>query len=83
MTEVTFELFAGLARLAHADEVRVPVANDVTTIGGAVDALASARPELASMIERCACVSGDEIVRRQAALPVDRRIALLPPVAGG
>lgn len=83
MTEVIFELFAGLARLANTEEVRVSVATDITTVGGAVDALAALRPELASLIERCACVSGDAIVRRQAALPADHRIALLPPVAGG
>jgi molybdopterin synthase sulfur carrier subunit len=83
MTKLVFELFAGLARLAQADEVTLTVSHEITTIGAAVAALAAARPELASLIERCACVSGDTIVRRQASLPADGRIALLPPVAGG
>lgn len=83
MTELVFELFAGLARLAQADELRMVVSHEVSTVGEAVSALAQARPELASLIERCACVSGDTIVRRQAPLPADGCIALLPPVAGG
>lgn len=78
---IVFEFFASLERLAGAREL--PFDGAYTTVGEALGALAAARPELASLIERCACASGDVIVRRADPVPADRRIALLPPVAGG
>lgn len=83
MKQVVFELFANLERLAGQRECVIEVTDDVGTVGDAVAQLASARPELAGSLDRCACVSGDTIVRRADALPADGRIALLPPVAGG
>lgn len=83
MKPIVFELFANLERLAGARECRLDVPDEVTTVGDALARLALARPELAGSLERCACVSGDTIVRRADALPADGRIALLPPVAGG
>lgn len=83
MTEIVFELYANLERLAGGRECRVDAGDDIATVGDALALLASAHPELASSIEKCACVSGDTIVRRADAMPADRRIALLPPVAGG
>ena len=83
MKPIVFELFANLERLAGANECRVDAGDDVVTVADALALLASQRPELAGSLERCACVSGDTIVRRADPLPADRRIALLPPVAGG
>ncbi|QWT20506.1 MoaD/ThiS family protein [Bacillus sp. NP157] len=83
MTPIVFEFFASLERLAGTREQRIDAAGDLHTIGDAVGLLARQRPELASALERCACVSGDTIVRRADPLPADGRIALLPPVAGG
>lgn len=83
MKPIVFELFANLERLAGARECRIDVADDAVTVGDALARLALARPELAGSLERCACVSGDTIVRRADALPADGRLALLPPVAGG
>ncbi|MGN6481495.1 MoaD/ThiS family protein [Luteibacter sp.] len=83
MNPITFELYANLERLAGMREVTVDAPADARTIGDAVTLLAGAHPELAASLDRCACVSGDTIVRRADALPADRRIALLPPVAGG
>jgi molybdopterin synthase sulfur carrier subunit len=83
MKPIVFELFANLERLAGASECRVDAGDDVVTVADALALLASQRPELAGSLERCACVSGDTIVRRADPLPADRRIALLPPVAGG
>jgi sulfur-carrier protein len=82
MTAVTFEFFANVARLAGAAEISVE-AGDAITIGDALAALTTLRPDLAGPVEGCACVSGDAIVRRRDPLPADRRVALLPPVAGG
>jgi len=82
MTVVTFEFFAHVARLAGTSEIAVEAANAVT-VGDAIAALGALRPDLAGAVEACACVSGDIIVRRRDPLPEDRRIALLPPVAGG
>lgn len=83
MTSIVFELFANLERLAGRHECTVEVDDTVATVGDAVARLAVAHPALAASLERCACVSGDTIVRRADALPADGRIALLPPVAGG
>jgi len=82
MTAVTFEFFANVARLAGASEIAVEAA-DAATVGDAIAALNALRPDLAGAVDACACVSGDAIVRRRDPLPADRRIALLPPVAGG
>lgn len=84
MKTLTFELFANLERLAGASTCQVDVRDDgVLTVADALAQLASARPELASALDRCACVSGDTIIRRADPVPADGRIALLPPVAGG
>lgn len=82
MTAVTFEFFANVARLAGTSEMAVETA-DAATVGEAIAALGALRPDLASAVDACACVSGDAVVRRRDPLPADRRIALLPPVAGG
>jgi sulfur-carrier protein len=83
MNPIVFELYANLERLAGAREYRLAAADGLATIGDAVNQLGRERPELAGSLERCACVTGDSIVRRADALPADGRIALLPPVAGG
>lgn len=83
MKPIVFELYANLERLAGAHEIHLELTDEATTVADGVNQLASARPELASSLERCACVSGDTIIRRADALPADGRIALLPPVAGG
>ncbi|NII54126.1 MoaD/ThiS family protein [Luteibacter sp. SG786] len=83
MKPIVFELFANLERLAGTKECRIDADGGVATIGDALAVLARAHPELAGSLERCACVSGDTIVRRADAVPADGRIALLPPVAGG
>lgn len=83
MKPIVFELFANLERLAGAKECRVDADAEVATIGDALALLARHCPGLAGSLDRCACVSGDTIVRRADAIPSDGRIALLPPVAGG
>ncbi|WP_168377474.1 MULTISPECIES: MoaD/ThiS family protein [Acinetobacter] len=40
-------------------------------------------PESFSMLERCACAIGEDIVPRQTALVQDSTVVLLSPVAGG
>ncbi|MBB3225766.1 molybdopterin synthase sulfur carrier subunit [Luteibacter sp. Sphag1AF] len=83
MAVVVFELFANMRRIAGTDECRVDVDDAVRSVADALASLAAARPDLAGLLDRCACVSGDTVIRRADALPVDGRIALLPPVAGG
>jgi molybdopterin synthase sulfur carrier subunit len=83
MKPIVFELFANLERLAGGNECRIDAGDEVGTVAEALAVLARQRPELAGSLERCACVSGDTIIRRADALPADGRIALLPPVAGG
>jgi molybdopterin synthase sulfur carrier subunit len=83
MRIIIFELFANLERLAGASTCQVEARDDILTVADALALLASEHPELASALDRCACVSGDSIVRRADPVPADGRIALLPPVAGG
>jgi ThiS family. len=83
MNPIVFELYANLERLAGAREYQLADAAGLATIGDAVAQLGRERPELAPSLDRCACVTGDTIVRRAEALPSSGRIALLPPVAGG
>jgi molybdopterin synthase sulfur carrier subunit len=83
MKPIVFELFAALERLAGTSTLEVEGPDDTRTVADAIAVLARARPELATSLDRCACVSGDIIVRRADPLPADGRIALLPPVAGG
>ncbi|WP_180073830.1 MULTISPECIES: MoaD/ThiS family protein [unclassified Acinetobacter] len=40
-------------------------------------------PESFSILERCACAIGEDIVPRQTALVQDSTVVLLSPVAGG
>ncbi|MCL6248777.1 MoaD/ThiS family protein [Acinetobacter sp. ANC 4945] len=40
-------------------------------------------PESFSMLQRCACAIGEDIVPRQTALIQDSTVVLLSPVAGG
>ncbi|HVI54187.1 MAG TPA: MoaD/ThiS family protein [Luteibacter sp.] len=83
MKSIVFELFATLERLAGSATCRVDAPDGTHTVADALAVLALARPELAASLERCACVSGDTIVRRADPVPADGHIALLPPVAGG
>lgn len=83
MKPIVFELYANLERLAGEKECRIEAGDASLTVADALALLAQARPALASSLDRCACVSGDTIIRRADPLPDDGRIALLPPVAGG
>jgi len=83
MKSIVFELYANLGRVAGTHELQMELPDAAVTVAAALASLAAVRPELASSLERCACVSGDTIIRRADALPADGRIALLPPVAGG
>lgn len=78
---IVFEFFASLERQAGSREYRLD--GGFATVGDALAALAAERPDLAALLERCACASGDAIVRRADTVPHDGRIAVLPPVAGG
>lgn len=83
MTSIVFEFFASLESLAGARTCEIDAGDDIRTVGDALARLAHEQPKLASALERCACASGDTIVRRADPLPADGRIAVLPPVAGG
>ena len=81
--DVTFEFFAAMERQLGQSRLVLELPAHTTDIGAALSALKQARPALADAIERCACVSGDTIVKRSHPIPADRIIGLLPPVAGG
>lgn len=80
---VLFELWAGIERLAGCKHLQVEMLNTQATIGDALQVLQQKHPTLHDAIERCACAVGDTIVRRNAPLPSNQVIVLLPPVSGG
>jgi molybdopterin synthase catalytic subunit len=79
---IRFEAFGVLRRLAGAERIEIDL-DGAATIGDAIEALASRRPELRAELARCAVAVGDAIVLRRDRLPSNATLALLPPVAGG
>jgi sulfur-carrier protein len=79
---VSIELHGVLTRLAGGFTLTLELASG-STVGAALAALATRRPELAGMLPNCACAIDDAIVPRSRALTPGARLALLPPVSGG
>jgi molybdopterin converting factor small subunit len=77
-----FEMLGVLRRLAGAERVELEV-DGIATIGDAIEALATKRPELRAELARCAVAIGDAIVLRRDPVSSGATLALLPPVAGG
>lgn len=48
-----------------------------------LERIAQHYPASASLLERCACAIGEDIVPRQMMLSCDTQLVLLSPVAGG
>ncbi|TEU30717.1 MoaD/ThiS family protein [Alkanindiges illinoisensis] len=82
MSQITFEFYGRLERLAHQSEISLKL-NTPVSIENALQQLAELKPDLSENLERCACAIGDELVSRSMLVDANTRVALLPPVAGG
>ena len=86
MMEIELELFGALRNLEQDDRVRLSVDGPlVSDLRAAAILYATAHwPELKpDFIKYCAFASSSSIVRDAQALPLDGRMAILPPVSGG
>lgn len=54
-----------------------------STITDVLAQVGQAYPAALTMIERCACAMGEDIISRQTELHLDSTLVLLSPVAGG
>lgn len=82
MSQITFEFYGRLERLAHQSEIILKL-NTPVSLETALQQLAELKPDLSENLERCACAIGDELVSRSMLVEANTRVALLPPVAGG
>lgn len=82
MSQITFEFYGRLGKLANQPELSLPTATPIV-LEQALKQLAELKPDLSENLERCACAIGDELVSRSLLLQANTRVALLPPVAGG
>lgn len=82
MSQITFEFYGRLERLANQSEIGLKL-NTPVSIENALQQLAELKPDLSENLERCACAIGDELVSRSMLVDANTRVALLPPVAGG
>lgn len=79
---VTVRLFARARDLAGADAVTVSL-SDQATVGDLRRRLATERPALAPLLQRCALAVNEEFAEDALTLPANAEVALLPPVSGG
>ena len=54
-----------------------------STVSDILDQVTQQCPAASTMIERCACAMGEDIIPRQSKLNSDSTLVLLSPVAGG
>ena len=54
-----------------------------STVSEVLNQVGQDYPDAFSMIERCACAIGEDIISRQTRLNQDSTLVLLSPVAGG
>ncbi|WP_180116939.1 MULTISPECIES: MoaD/ThiS family protein [unclassified Acinetobacter] len=83
MTQITIKIesFGAIERLLPANLSLTCLAQQ--SIAEVLQQVANQFPESFSMLERCACAIGEDIVPRQTALMQDSTVVLLSPVAGG
>lgn len=79
---VVVRLFARAKDLAGTDTVRVELP-DGATVGELKLRLATDRPQLASLLGRCAVAVREEFADDSTSLSGAGEVAILPPVSGG
>lgn len=79
--EIKIECFGAIERLLPANLSLQSKSG--MTISDVLDDLIRSYPEAESLLDRCACAIGEDIIPRQTLLESDSIVVLLSPVAGG
>ncbi|KAF1027527.1 MAG: hypothetical protein GAK29_00627 [Acinetobacter bereziniae] len=81
MIEIKIECFGAIERLLPSD-LSLQTQSGMT-ISDVLDDLICRYPKAESLLDRCACAIGEDIIPRQTLLESDSTVVLLSPVAGG
>ncbi|MGE8683219.1 MAG: MoaD/ThiS family protein [Acinetobacter sp.] len=81
MIQVKIEAFGAIQRLLPEDLYLQCEAE--STVADVFENIARVYPEAYSLLERCACAMGENMMSRTTILVEDAVIVLLSPVAGG
>ena len=79
--QVKIEAFGAIQRLLPEDLCLQCEAEN--TVADVLENIVQAYPEAYSLLERCACAMGEDMMSRATVLAEDAVIVLLSPVAGG
>ena len=79
--QIKIEAYGAVEKLLPANLVIYSPPN--SDIGAVLSQVMSLYPEAKTLIERCACAIGEDIISRQNVLNRDSTLVLLSPVAGG
>lgn len=79
--EIKIEAFGAIERQLPVDLSLLCVAE--IPVYKVLDQVLALYPNVHSMLERCACAIGEDIISRQQVLTQDSTLVLLSPVAGG
>ena len=79
--QVKIEAFGAIQRLLPEDLCLQCTAK--STVADVLENIVQAYPEAYSLLERCACAMGEDMMSRTTVLAEDTVIVLLSPVAGG
>jgi molybdopterin converting factor subunit 1 len=80
---VPVRLFALLRERAGAERIEVDVPGHRPDVAALREALATARPEIASALPSCRVAVDERFLDEAAELPESGEIALVPPASGG
>lgn len=79
--KIKIDAFGAVGQQLPQDlEIICPINSTVATV---LDQVGQEYPDAMSMIQRCACAIGEDIISRQRKLNLDMTLVLLSPVAGG
>ncbi|MCJ8161184.1 MoaD/ThiS family protein [Acinetobacter zhairhuonensis] len=79
--QIQIEAYGAVEKLLPSNLViQTPLHSD---IGAVLTQLAELYPEAKTLIERCACAIGEDIVARHTTIQQAMTLVLLSPVAGG
>ena len=79
--KIKIEAFGAVERQLPQNLEIIRSAN--STVSDVLDQVTQQFPAASTMIERCACAIGEDIIPRQSKLNSDSTLVLLSPVAGG
>ncbi|NNH01117.1 MoaD/ThiS family protein [Acinetobacter sp. ANC 5414] len=79
--KIKIEVFGAVERQLPANLEMI--CSPYSTVGQVLAQVGQEYPAAFTMIERCACAIGEDIISRQTQFHADTTLVLLSPVAGG